>query len=210
MRAASLWLLLILTLPAALGAQFGCGTPTFVVQHYPGPARAAHAVAIVRVDGNRGVQLLSLDGEATDVRVTPDSRLHIEILPGNHTLWVVSLAAPESPAQSVAFRAQPGKIYRVEFVNAGAVGADTPRVYEVERNSNVLGADVTLAETSSATVPPTRPATPPATPPAPVPEELAPASPPSGNIESQPADDASRPEAAEGEIKPADAGVPER
>src|SRR5262245_34650209 len=103
-----LWTIALL---GALCAGASCGTPTFVVQQYAGPVRARETIAILRVDGNGTVQLLSLDGEATDARVTPDARLHIEMLPGKHTLWVQS-ARGDVPAQSLVWKAEAGKTYR--------------------------------------------------------------------------------------------------
>lgn len=146
MRRAALSLVFRFVLLGALAWSASCGTPTFVVQQYAGPARAGETIAILRVDGAGKVQLLSLDGEATDARVTPDARLHIEILPGNHRLWVASLAA-EGAAQPLSFVARAGRFYRVEFV-AGA-----PRIYEVDESSNALKADVTAAETAPAEAP---------------------------------------------------------
>ena len=157
-----------------LFASAHCTPPTFVVQQYPGPARSAETIAILRVEGSGNVQLLSLDGEAADARVTPDARLHVELLPGVHTVWVQHLTG-NSQARSLSFRAEANKVYRVEFVVSASDGSSQPRVFEVERDSNALKSDVTLAPVVPREQ--AKPRTP--TPPARILEEAAPASPPS-------------------------------
>jgi hypothetical protein len=155
-----------------------------VVQQYAGAPRAAETIAIIRVDGSGRVQLLSLDGEATDARVTSDARLHIEILPGYHTVWVQGLT---DAAQPLTFRAEAGKVYRVEFVSDATTLALSPRVYEVDRSSNTLKADVTVrAAPSTEAEPQQRPRT--APPKAPVIVEQSSASPAPADAGSPPAD----------------------
>lgn len=165
MRRVRLGLVWKMALLGALCAGASCGTPTFIVQQYTGPVRARESIAIIRVDGNGTVQLLSLDGEATDARVTPDARLHIEVLPGHHTLWVQS-AGGAVPAQAVAFRAEAGKLYRVEFVPAAASGPTAPRIYEADPDSNRLEKDVTVVQPPPDAAPAPAPRTP--APPAPI------------------------------------------
>lgn len=150
---ASVWKLALLV---ALCSSVSCGTPTFVVQQYDGPVRSADTIAIIRVDGGGKVQLLSLDGEATDARVTPDARLHIEVLPGNHSLWVQNLV-DNGPAHSLVFRAEAGKVYRVQFIGLAAGSAASPHVYEVDRSSNALRVDVTAAQAPPLEAPPPGP-----------------------------------------------------
>lgn len=152
-----------LALLAALCSSVSCGTPTFVVQQYDGAVRSADTIAIIRVDGGGKVQLLSLDDEATDARVTADARLHIEVLPGNHTLWVQSLV-DNGPAHSLVFRAEAGKVYRVEFIGAAAGRGASPHVFEVDRSSNALKLDVTGVQAPAREA---RPPTPPRAAPAP-------------------------------------------
>lgn len=177
----------------ALLSSVNCGTPTFIVQQYAGPARAAETIAILRVDGGGKVQLLSLDGEAADARVTPDARLHLELLPGTHTLWVQNLAE-EGPAHSVSFHAEASKVYRVEFVSAAFGGPASAHVYEVDRDSNALKADVTLAPAAPPEQDAPKPRT--KTPPARILEDSAPAS--ASSDAGAPLDPA----------EPADAGLP--
>lgn len=132
--------------------------PTYVVQQYEGPRRAADSVAIVRVDGDDVVSLERID----DVDIVASmsrmegSRYHFEVLPGRHVLGVsrrpppvegVTVARAPSPGsdaspyvtRSVAFDAAAGKVYRTVFENG------EPRVHEVGRTSDALGPDVTIA-----------------------------------------------------------------
>ena len=164
-RPASIWTLALL---GALCFAASCGTPTFVVQQYAGAPRAAEAIAIIRVEGGGKVQLLSLDGEATDARVASDARLHIEILPGNHRLWVQGFAA-DGAAQSLTFRAEAGKMYRVDLALDPATNAFSPHVYEVDPSSNAPKVDVTSTQAPPAEVQARTPQAPrKPTPPAPV------------------------------------------
>jgi hypothetical protein len=172
-----------LLLLALLLANSYCTPPTFVVQQYAGPARAAETIAILRVDGSGNVQLLSLDGEAADARVTPDARLHVELLPGVHTVWVQSLSQG-GQARSLSFRAEANKVYRVEFVVSAGDGSTQPRAFEVDRDSNALKSDVTLAPPTPHEPP--KPRTP--TPPARILQEAAPASTPSDSSAPAPGD----------------------
>jgi hypothetical protein len=147
--AALTFVLLSLGLP--LGSQ-ACGGPTFIVQQYAGPARPAGTIAVVRFNGRERLLWDSLDGEAAQVQVPEDSRLHVEVLPGTHRVGVRDPSAPE-PAHVAAFFAEPGKVYRPVF----APGAGSAlRVYEVDASSDALVRDVTLAPTAatSSTHPP--------------------------------------------------------
>lgn len=131
MRSAWLWTLGL--------SVIGCGGPTFVVQAYPGPVREPDTIAIVRVVGKGPVQLLSVDGDRTDVRVAEDARLHVEVLPGPHALWATDLTSPDSRADKALFSAEPGRVYRPAF-EGGAL-----HVLEVDRDSDAPLRDVTRA-----------------------------------------------------------------
>lgn len=122
---------------AAAVAVVACPGPTFVVQQYTGPVRPASAVAILRVNGGESVRLLFLDDEDVAAPIASDGRLHIEMLPGRHTLIVRNGDDQEAPRGSLAFVAEPGKVYRVAFTG------DEPRIFEVDRGSDRPVADVT-------------------------------------------------------------------
>jgi hypothetical protein len=146
---ASIWLM------TALGASAlpACAGPTYVVELYSGPRRSAESIAVLRVGGADDARLVVVDGERADVPIADDARLHVEVLPGEHRLGVISRANPDGPLQYVEFRAEPGKIYRVLFQASGA------RVYEVDSRSDALLRDVTLAERGELT--PAAPSQPP-------------------------------------------------
>lgn len=121
-----------------------CGGPTLVVQQYEGPVRAQETIAILRVNGAGSVQLVTLDDADVAVRVASDTRLHLELLPGRHTLDVVNVATPHAPAETVAFHASPGRVYRVAFVAREPGAPAIARVYEVERSADTLLREVTV------------------------------------------------------------------
>jgi hypothetical protein len=116
----------------------GCPGPTFVVQQYKGPQRTNETIAILRVNGNDPARLLILDDEDVAAPLERDSRLHIEMLPGRHTLVAVNGSNNERSAV-IAFQADPGKVYRAAFGPDGAA-----HVFEVNRSSDVIGADATV------------------------------------------------------------------
>jgi hypothetical protein len=147
-------------LTALLLALPGCPGPTFIVQEYPGPVRPAETIAILRIEGNGPVQLLAVDQQRADARIAEDSRLHVELLPGKHTVMVQNLGAPGVPPEIVAFQAEAGRVYQPVFLRSVSSG---PRLHVLEidpRRGSPVG-DATLA--------PTRPPAPPRAPPAPVP-----------------------------------------
>lgn len=116
----------------------GCAGPTFVVQQYAGAVRPRETIATLRVNGNDSVRLTALDDEDLGaLPVVADSRLHIELLPGKHSVSVLNASAPHDPPVPITFQGEQGKVYRVAFV-AGA-----PHVYEVDRSSDALGTEVT-------------------------------------------------------------------
>src|ERR1700754_1509031 len=68
----------------------GCPGPTFIVQQYAGPQRPPEAIATLRVKGNEPVRLLTLDDQDVAAPIVEDARLHIEILPAQHTVSVAN------------------------------------------------------------------------------------------------------------------------
>jgi hypothetical protein len=115
--------------------------PTYVVQEYQGPPRSLETIGVLRVNGKDSVRLETLDDQEITARVDEDARLHVELLPGRHTLSVRS----GEPGRRVAFDAQPGKVYRVVMEDAA------PHVHEVDRETDSVGRDVT-ARTDSQSV----------------------------------------------------------
>jgi hypothetical protein len=140
----------------------GCGsTSTFIMEAYPGPVRPANTIAVVRVDGASAVEVLALDGEPL-VPLSPDTRLHIEVLPGRHTLLARNRMSPggEAEPQAVAFDARAGKFYRVSFVGgSSAFGPLEARAFELDPQTGASGLDVTAVEPAA---PPAPRKTPPA------------------------------------------------
>jgi hypothetical protein len=67
-----------------------CGPQTYIIQQYDGPVREVESIAILRINGSDPVRVLSLDGDYADPRLEDDTRLHIELLPGRHTVRVTS------------------------------------------------------------------------------------------------------------------------
>jgi hypothetical protein len=179
------WLLIaVLTAVAPLA----CGGPTFVISQYPGPPRPPETIAILRVTGGSSVQPISVDGDPL-APVDDDVRLHIEVLPGEHSVAVANLGLPDQPAQRVRFFAEAGKLYVAAWTGG------SPRVFEIDQSSGAMlrDASVTAPEEPPPAphpVPPPSPAQPPAPqppppvdtapapPPEPVPSDAPPASPP--------------------------------
>lgn len=120
-----------------------CGGPTFIVQQYDGAPRPPEAVAILRFQGDEAVQLVTLDGARADAALEEDVRLHVEVLPGAHTLSVADKRRPELGVHRLAFRARGGGVYRVVLAQNPGVNTKA-RIYEVDRDSNALLEDVTL------------------------------------------------------------------
>jgi|SoiMethySBSTD1v2_1073268.scaffolds.fasta_scaffold01635_26 hypothetical protein len=137
-----------------------CGGPTFVVSQYEGPPRPRDTIAILRIEGSNPVQLVSVDGEPLGP-IERDSRLHIEVLPGEHSVGVANLARQDQPARRVRFIAQAGKLY-------GAVWTEgAPRLFELDNSSGAPIRDVSMAQQELPPPEPPRAVVPPA-PPAPV------------------------------------------
>ncbi|MGC4091052.1 MAG: hypothetical protein QM756_24890 [Polyangiaceae bacterium] len=150
-----------------------CAGPTFILQQYDGPARAADSVAIVRFEGSGTVDMVSIDGASADAHVPEDARLHVEVLPGKHVLGVANRAAPSGPPRRVAFLAEAGRTYRVVFTPPPPNDwLPVPRVFEIDARSGAQLKEATLVPT----MPKPRAAAAEAAAPAAAPVEAAPAS----------------------------------
>lgn len=119
-------------LVGSLAAVAGCAGPTFVVQQYDGPVRPPESIAIIRVNGEDQVGIGSLDGEVIAARVDEDSRLHIEVLPGEHRIVLRDETDPAAPLGRARFVAQAGRTYRPRFEAGRLV------VYEVDADSDEM------------------------------------------------------------------------
>ena len=146
-------------------APLACGGPTFVISQYQGPVRPRETIAILRMDGGSPVQLVSVDGEPL-APVADDVRLHIEVLPGEHSVGVANMAQGDQPAQRVLFLAEAGKLYGAAWTAAG-----NPRIFEIDAASGAPIRDVSLIKPEEPPPEPPRPVTPlpPVQPPAPQP-----------------------------------------
>lgn len=129
---------------ALFASNVACGGPTLVVQQYDGPVRPQETIAILRVNGGGSVQLLTLDDTDVAVPIAKDTRLHLELLPGRHTVDVANVTAPNAPPATVAFDADAGRVYRVAFVASESSSGPTAHVYEVERGGDALLREVTV------------------------------------------------------------------
>lgn len=135
-----------------------CGGPTFIVQQYSGPVRDPDSIAVLRVNGDGNVVLISLDGEPVRTRVAEDARLHVEMLPGPHSLAIADLADSARPLGRARFVAEPGRVYRPVFASVGPGGA---RVMEVDASSDAPLRDVTVSAPEPDEPAPSRPLPPP-------------------------------------------------
>jgi hypothetical protein len=115
-----------------------CGGPTFIVQQYAGAARPREAISVIRVNGQDTIVLVALDGEDIATRVPDDARLHVEVLPGKHSVTIGDLADTAEPARTASFMAEAGKTYRP------VMQAHAARIYEVSPDTDVLLKDVTI------------------------------------------------------------------
>jgi len=151
------WLVVTALLTATVLTS-ACQGPTFIVQQYAGPPRPIDTIATLRVNGNETVRLMTLDDEDVAAPVASDGRLHIELLPGRHTLTARQGDDVRAPSRPLAFLAEPGHTYRIVF------DAERPHVFEVDRGSDRLLRDATEADRPpTAQTPPVdrRPAAPP-------------------------------------------------
>ena len=173
----------------------GCGPQTYVIQQYDGPVRDSEAIAILRINADDPARVISLDGEYADPRIDEGTRLHIELLPGPHSLRVANGAHPETSSRSVWFEAQAGRVYRVVLEASGNASHVTPsenwghlpsrqheappaQVFEVDRGSDRLLRRVTAP--ARAPLAPARPA------PAPLPLPAAVPAPPADVLPAAP------------------------
>jgi hypothetical protein len=108
------------------------------------------------VNGQESIVLVALDGEDIATRVPDDARLHVEVLPGKHTVTIGDLSDTSRQARSTSFVARAGKTYRP------VMRGDAARVFEVDPDTDTLLGDVTF-------VPPPVPDHVETPPPAPVP-----------------------------------------
>ena len=142
-------LLLFVVLSACMG-------PTFIVQQYGGPPRARETIATLRVNGNEPVRLVFLDEEDVAAPIVSDGRLHIELLPGKHTLIARNGDERTAPTGSFSFVAEANKVYRVLFTG------ETAHLWEVDRDSDKPTREVTPPPRE--VPPPVREVTPPPAP----------------------------------------------
>jgi hypothetical protein len=112
----------------------GCGTATFIVQQYDGPARPREQVAVLRLNGKDPVRVESLDGERLDYQLKDkDTRVHIELLPGVHELAVTDSFGLAEPLK---FLAVPGHVYRPIPSPVYHPGSASFALYEVDANTD--------------------------------------------------------------------------
>jgi hypothetical protein len=153
---------MVLASIACATALAACPGPTYIVQQYPGPVRPRETIAILRINGNDVVQLVLLDDDDMATPIADDARLHLELLPGRHRLRVQRTNQPHALVETLAFEAEAGRVYRVVYVG------DEPRIFEVDRESDKTGRDVTITPTAPGTPiappPPVAPPPPPAPP----------------------------------------------
>ena len=135
LRAPSAWAALVLT---------GCGSMTFVVQEYAGPPRPRDGIAIIRVNGSGGPDVVAVDDQPLRVALEPLNRIHVEVLPGPHEVDV-EVTEPEIGLRHtlpIRFLAAAGKVYRVEVLAAppsASMRGDArwdAQAYEVDRNTD--------------------------------------------------------------------------
>jgi hypothetical protein len=149
-------------------AASACIGPTLIVQHYSGPPKPPETVAVLRVNGSDNVLLTQLDNEELGIPIASDSRLHIELLPGPHTVSAMSTRVATDPLPPANFDAEAGHVYRVVFVTTPQQNTEA-RVYEVERGPDRPIRDVTKTPRMKQLDPP--PPAPPTPEPAPAPAE---------------------------------------
>jgi hypothetical protein len=132
-------ILLVLSLVALAG----CTGPTFIVQQYAGTPRASESIAVLRISGGDGPQVVALDGEALPPVYDRSVRMHIEVLPGPHDLEAFAPARGVERPVPLRFVAEAGKMYRLE-VRPSHASADRALeasgiayLYEVDRDTDV-------------------------------------------------------------------------
>lgn len=127
---------------AAGGGLAGCGVATFIVQQYDGAPIAEERISILRVNGDDHLRLEELDGEVLAYEIDdPRSRIHIEMLPGEHELGLAD--GNGVPLKRRRFVAEAGKVYRPMIYRhaprAGQPNGDwSVAIYEVDRGSDAI------------------------------------------------------------------------
>ncbi len=113
-RLSSSWLRALAGAALVLLAPVACvSVATFIVQQYDGEERPSDSLSILRLNPSDPVILVALDGERLNFAVTePDTRVHIEMLPGEHVLDVGHVNDPIG-VQQVRFLGEAGATYRV-------------------------------------------------------------------------------------------------
>ncbi len=147
----------LLTLSLAFGfgaATSACGQVTYVLQEYDGPPRAREQVSVLRIESEDPAQIVSLDGEPLGTQAfDSDVRFHIEMLPGRHTLAIKNPKAELQAAHTVAFVAEPGRVYRVLVADrpwhvtapsANRPGMWSALIYEINPGDGRLLREVSL------------------------------------------------------------------
>jgi hypothetical protein len=128
-------------------------TTTFVVQQYGGAPLPPNRISILRVNSEDAAVIVSLDGESLGYSVTEkNTRVHIEMLPGVHELDAGYTGDARQRIQSLRFRTQPGRVYRLAIL--GKPPGSTPAyrtglhwrsaIYEVDRDTDELLAELPL------------------------------------------------------------------
>jgi hypothetical protein len=132
-----------------------CGpTVTLVVQQYPGPARERTEVAVIRIESDQAAQLAAVDREPLGkLALKEDTRLHVELLPGEHTLDIRHPKKTVDATQVVRFKAEAGAVYsafldeRDWYRKTGTEpqpGAWTALVYEIDGERGTRLREVSL------------------------------------------------------------------
>ena len=88
-------------------------------------------MAIIRLNGGDPIEVLDIDHSPTNVRVGSGTRVHVKVLPGEHTVTVIDAEHPDGTAQFVRFRTEPGN-FTVLF------GSCSPTVDPVYRTSRAF------------------------------------------------------------------------
>ena len=128
----------------------GCVGPTSVVQQYAGPPRPPETLAILRLNGKEPFRLVMLDGEDVQSPLAEDARLHVELLPGRHSVVVLNTKGTPPMPETLPFDAAAGHVYRPVLV------AGTARLFEVERGSDRPRVDMTLPSPDAASPQPSQ------------------------------------------------------
>ena len=120
-----------------------CVGPTLVVQQYKGEVRPRYQVAILRQRGVDTARIATLDGDDVAVPIASDVRLHLEMLPGEHTVSAFDPRDPNRVTPELRFLAEAGRTYRVDVASAEYGHGVLGRVVEIEPDSEREVRDVT-------------------------------------------------------------------